>query len=142
MTAQTHLLGILILILPLVRQVAPLVPTWCLLDGFPRAKDTEAIPEDPLLRHVVGCPTSTLLSKATSSPVVITTRTTSITKVVNTTTGISLEVTARKIIAEAEVAVVIVEAEAVGTTRTMVEVDMVTTRKEVGLESSSFFWLC
>ena len=112
-----------------------MVPTWCLLDGSPRAKDTEVTLEDHLPLPVVEWPTNTHLSKATNKAisnsrlVATITLKTSTTRVVSTTTGINKEATAHKIIAEAEAVVVTVEAEVVVTTTTKVEVDMVGTRK-------------
>lgn len=135
--AQTHSPVTLIPTLPPDPPVALLELTWCPLAGCPLAKDTEVTPEDLPLLPVVEWPTNIHLNKATNSkvtnnkatnnPVAITI---SITKAVNTTTGISKAATARRIIVEAEAVAVIVAEEAVETikARVEVEVDMVVTK--------------
>ena len=109
-----------------------MVPPWCLLAGFPLAKDTEATPEAHLPLHVAGCHTSTHLSTHPNMAInslgtTMVSKTTSTTRVVSTITVIN-QVMASRIIAEAE-EVTVEAAAVVGRTETTTP----TTKAEEGI---------
>lgn len=109
-----------------------MVLPWCLLAGFPLAKDMEATPEGHLPLHVAECHTSTHLSTrpntATNSlGTIMANKTTSTTRVVSTITAINQAMASRIIVGAEEVTV---EAAAVvGRTETIT----LTTKAEEGI---------